>query len=224
MKISSLLLFIAVVSTIDTTDAITRRLGSTHHSLALGGGSSSSLLSVDQDDNFYSLFQQQLSADSTSQRRQYSPTTSSSSSVSSDKSSTSTSTTLSPFRSKQQFPRGRGIINNNIKNINMTRFSDYLYDENEGTLYSLPSIATFSALLKIRGGGTVCVDNYEGHFYYPSTAASATASAAAPQQQQQRSHTPWQLITHLIDEQFLLHYRNHRTLFLPKLFWHHHQD
>jgi len=223
MKISSLLLFIAAVSTIDTTDAITRRLGSTHHSLALGGGSSSSLLSVDQDDNFYSLFQQQLSADSTSQRRQYSPATSSSSSssVSSDKSSTSTSTTLSPIRSKLQFPRGRGIINNNIKNINMTRFSDYLYDENEGTLYSLPSIATFSALLKIRGGGTVCVDN-EGDFYYPSTAASATG--AAPQQQQQRSHTPWQLITHLIDEQFLLHYQNHRTLFLPKLFWHHHQD
>jgi len=173
MKTASLLLLLVASSiTIDTTYAITRRLGSTHHSLAGCSSSSSSLpalgLQLSGDTATIARAQQELR-----RQRRYSPATSSNKSLSS---ATTPSTSIA---SASELLRGGGVIEKK-KN----QFGDGVCVDNEGNLYSSSASASTAHSMKIRGGG-VCVDN-EGNFYSPRSVV-----AAAPQhQEQERSQQP----------------------------------
>jgi len=179
---SPLLLLIAAVFTIDTAHAITRRLGSTHHSLDLASSSTSSPLSCSSRSRSISALGLQLSDTATIARaqqerrrqRRYSPATSSS-----NKSTTTTTSTTAATPAEQVRGGGHSVIKK--------QFGEGVCVDNEGNLYSSPSSASASTLIvsaalsKIRGGGGVCVDN-EGNFYSPRS---------QPQQEQiQRPQQP----------------------------------
>mmetsp|Transcript_17491 Transcript_17491/g.20035 ORF Transcript_17491/g.20035 Transcript_17491/m.20035 type:complete len:303 (-) Transcript_17491:143-1051(-) len=173
---SSLLLLLLVAASliINTTHAITRRFGSTHHSLDLGSSPlSSSTLSSSRSISALGL---QLSDTATiartqqERRRRYSPATSSNKSTA----TTTTSTVTASTPAEQVRGGGGGVIKK--------QFGDGVCVDNEGNLYSSPSSFSASTLiaasaLKVRGGG-VCVDN-EGNFY-----SLRSATVAAPQQEQ----------------------------------------
>mmetsp|Transcript_3532 Transcript_3532/g.3712 ORF Transcript_3532/g.3712 Transcript_3532/m.3712 type:complete len:294 (+) Transcript_3532:117-998(+) len=161
---SLLLLLIAAVSTIDIAYAITRRLGSTHHSLTGSSPSSRSIsaLGLQLSDTATIAREQQ------ERRRRYSPATSS------NKSTTSTASSKLTPTAEQVRGGGNSVIEK--------QFGEGVCVDNEGNLYSSPSSSTTliasAALSKIRGGG-VCVDN-EGNFY-----SSRSVAVALPQEQEQ---------------------------------------
>mmetsp|Transcript_3533 Transcript_3533/g.3714 ORF Transcript_3533/g.3714 Transcript_3533/m.3714 type:complete len:301 (+) Transcript_3533:117-1019(+) len=169
---SLLLLLIAAVSTIDIAYAITRRLGSTHHSLT---GSSPSSRSI-------SALGLQLSDTATIARaqqerrrqRRYSPATSSSNKSTTTTTTATTTSTTAATPAEQVRGGGHSVIKK--------QFGEGVCVDNEGNLYSSPSSSTTliasAALSKIRGGG-VCVDN-EGNFY-----SSRSVAVALPQEQEQ---------------------------------------
>mmetsp|Transcript_3536 Transcript_3536/g.3718 ORF Transcript_3536/g.3718 Transcript_3536/m.3718 type:complete len:290 (+) Transcript_3536:117-986(+) len=157
---SLLLLLIAAVSTIDIAYAITRRLGSTHHSLTGSSPSSRSIsaLGLQLSDTATIAREQQ------ERRRRYSPATSS------NKSPVTTTASTAATPAEQVRGGGSSVIKN--------RFGDGLCVDNEGNLYSSSASTLTACSMKIRGGG-VCVDN-EGNFYSPRSAV-----AAPPQEQEQ---------------------------------------
>jgi len=175
MKSSSaslFLLLIAASTTIDTAQAITRRLGSNDHSLGSSLLSSSPLSSS----RSISALGLQLSVTATIARtqqerrqrqRRYSPATSLS--TSSNKSTATTTTTSTP--AEQVRGGEEGVIKKHL--------GEGVCVDNERNIYSSSPASSSAALsMKIRGGG-VCVDN-EGNFYSPRSAV-----AAAPQQRSQ---------------------------------------
>jgi len=170
-----LLLLIAAVSTIDIAYAITRRLGSTHHSLTGSSPSSRSIsaLGLQLSDTATIARAQQ------ERRRRYSPATSS------NKSTTSTASSKLTPTAEQVRGGGNSVIEK--------QFGEGVCVDNEGNLYSSSSPSSASTLIasavlsKIRGGG-ICVDN-EGNFYFPRSAV-----AAPLQQEQERSRSQPSLV------------------------------